>query len=130
MPAAPRPKAHCRREARPLRFGEFTLDLDGRSLSDTDGGDIPLTHSEFALLREFIRHPGRVLSRGYLLDALAGKRPDPFDRSIDMLVGRLRRKIEPDAKPPRLIVTVLGEGYKFAAPFEPRRSSSARKVRR
>src|SRR5208283_4956117 len=53
-----------------------------------------------------------------LLDALAGKRPDPFDRSIDMLVGRLRRKIEPEAKPPRLIVTVPGEGYKFAAPIE------------
>jgi len=101
----------------PLRFGGFTLDLDGCSLSNTDGGDIPLTRSEFALLREFIRHPGRVLSRGYLIDALAGKRPDPFDRSIDMLVGRLRRKIEPDAKPPRLIVTVPGEGYKFAAPI-------------
>ena len=101
----------------PVRFGDFTLDLDGCSLSNTDGGDIPLTRSEFALLREFIRHPGRVLSRGYLIDALAGKRPDPFDRSIDMLVGRLRRKIEPDAKPPRLIVTVPGEGYKFAAPI-------------
>jgi TolB-like protein len=99
----------------PVRFGDLTLDLDGCSLSNTDGGDIPLTHSEFTLLREFIRHPGRVLSRGYLLDALAGKRPDPFDRSIDMLVGRLRRKIEPDAKPPRLIVTVPREGYKFAA---------------
>ena len=101
----------------PVRFGDFTLDLDGCSLSNTDGGDIPLTRSEFALLREFIRHPGRALSRGYLLDALAGKRADPFDRSIDMLIGRLRRKIEPDAKPPRLIVTVPGEGYKFAAPI-------------
>src|SRR3984885_2132886 len=101
----------------PVRFGDFTLDLDGCSLSNTDGGDIPLTRSEFALLREFIRHPGRVLSRGYLLDALGGKRPDPFDRSIDMLVGRLRGKIEPDAKPPRVIVTVPGEGYKFAAPL-------------
>ena len=101
----------------PVRFGDFTLDLDGCSLSNTDGGDIPLTRSEFALLREFIRHPGRVLSRGYLLDALGGKRPDPFDRSIDMLVGRLRGKIEPDAKPPRVIVTVPGEGYKFAAPI-------------
>jgi TolB-like protein len=99
----------------PVRFGDFTLDLDGHSLSNTDGGDIPLTQSEFALLREFIRHPGRVLSRGYLLDALAGKRADPFDRSIDMLVGRLRRKIEPATKPPRLIVTVPGAGYKFAA---------------
>src|ERR1700685_944798 len=101
----------------PVRFGDLTLDLDGCSLSNTDGGDIPLTHSEFTLLREFIRHPGRVLSRGYLLDALAGKRPDPFDRSIDMLVGRLRRKIEPDAKPTRLIATVPGAGYKFAAPI-------------
>jgi two-component system, OmpR family, response regulator len=101
----------------PVRFGDFTFDLDGCSLSNTDGGDIPLTRSEFALLREFIRHPGRVLNRGYLLDALGGKRPDPFDRSIDMLVGRLRKKIEPDAKPPRLIVTVPGEGYKFAAPI-------------
>jgi TolB-like protein len=101
----------------PVRFGDFTFDLDGCSLSNTDGGDIPLTRSEFALLREFIRHPGRVLNRGYLLDALGGKRLDPFDRSIDMLVGRLRKKIEPDAKPPRLIVTVPGEGYKFAAPI-------------
>ena len=102
----------------PVRFGDFRLDLDGCSLSNTDGGDIPLTRSEFALLREFIRHPGRVLNRGYLLDALAGKRPEPFDRSIDMLVGRLRRKIEPDAKPPRVIVTVPGEGYKFAVPIK------------
>src|SRR3984885_6753587 len=102
----------------PIRFGDFTLDLDGCSLSNTDRGDIPLTRSEFALLREFIRHPGRLLSRGYLLDALAGKRPDPFDRSIDMLVGRLRHKFEPDAKQQRLIVTVPGEGYKFAVPIK------------
>jgi TolB-like protein len=101
-----------------VRFAAFTLDLDGRSLSRADGGDVPLTHSEFALLREFVRHPGRVLSRDYLLDALAGKRADPFDRSIDMLVGRLRRKIEPDAKRPTLIVTAPGDGYKFVAPIE------------
>ena len=97
----------------PVRFGDFALDLDGCSLSNADGGDIALSRSEFALLREFIRHPGRVLSRDYLLDALGGKRPDPFDRSIDMLVGRLRKKIEPDPKQPRLIVTVPGEGYRF-----------------
>jgi adenylate cyclase len=97
----------------PIRFGDFTLDLDGCLLSNRDGCDIPLTRSEFALLREFIRHPGRVLSRDYLLDALGGKRPDPFDRSIDMLVGRLRKKIEPDSKQPRPIVTVPGEGYRF-----------------
>jgi DNA-binding response OmpR family regulator len=79
----------------PVRFEDFTLDLDGCSLSNADGDNIPLSRSEFALLREFIRHPGRVLSRGYLLDALAGKRPDPFDRSIDMLVGRLRKRSRP-----------------------------------
>jgi TolB-like protein/Flp pilus assembly protein TadD len=102
----------------PVRFAAFTLDLDGCSLSKSDGCDVALTHSEFALLREFVRHPGPVLSRDYLLDALAGKRADPFDRSIDVLVGRLRRKIEPDAKRPTLIVTAPGEGYKFAAPIE------------
>jgi two-component system OmpR family response regulator len=95
----------------PVRFADFTLDLDGCSLSSTEGGDIPLTRSEFALLREFVRHPARVLSRDYLLDALAGKRPDPFDRSIDVLVGRLRKKIEADPKEPRLIVTVPSPSY-------------------
>jgi two-component system, OmpR family, response regulator len=94
----------------PLRFAAFTLDLDGCTLSREDGVEIPLTRNEFALLREFVRHPGRVLSRYYLLDVLAGKRADPFDRSVDVLVGRLRRKIEPDAKQPTLIVTVAGEG--------------------
>ena len=100
----------------PIRFAAFTLDLDGCVLSKQDGVEVPLTRNEFALLREFVRHPGRVLSRDYLLDALAGKRSDPYDRSIDALVGRLRRKIEPDAKRPTLIVTVAGEGYKFAIP--------------
>src|SRR5208283_4093705 len=78
-----------------------------------DGGDVALTHNEFALLREFVRHPGRVLSRDYLLDALVGRRAGPFDRGVDVLVGRLRRKIEADPKKPRLIVTVTGEGYRF-----------------
>jgi TolB-like protein/Tfp pilus assembly protein PilF len=100
----------------PLRFAAFTLDLDGCTLSREDGVEIPLTRNEFALLREFVRHPGRVLSRDYLLDVLAGKRADPFDRSVDVLVGRLRRKIEPDAKQPTLILTVAGEGYKLATP--------------
>ena len=97
----------------PVRFATFTLDLDGCSLLRADGGVVALTHSEFALLREFVRHNGRVLSRDYLLDALAGKRAGPFDRGVDVLVGRLRRKIEADPKEPRLIVTVPGEGYRF-----------------
>jgi TolB-like protein/class 3 adenylate cyclase/Tfp pilus assembly protein PilF len=97
----------------PVRFAAFTLDLDGCSLSKADGSDVPLTHNEFVALREFVRHPGRVLSRDYLLDALVGKRAGPFDRGVDVLVGRLRRKVEADPKRPRLIVTVPGEGYRF-----------------
>src|SRR5215472_9154905 len=99
----------------PLRFASYLLDLDGCALIRSDGREVVLTRSEFALLREFVRHRGRVLSRDYLLDALAGKRADPFDRSIDMLVARLRRKVEPEPKQPTLIVTISGEGYKFAA---------------
>ena len=99
----------------PVQFATFTLDLDGCSLSTADGSEVALTHSEFVALREFVCHPGRVLSRDYLLDALVGKRAGPFDRGVDVLVGRLRRKIEADPKRPRLIVTVQGSGYKFAA---------------
>ena len=111
-----------------VQFAAFTLDLDGCSLSRTDGSDIALTHNEFALLREFVRHPGRVLSRAYLLDALVGKRAGPFDRGVDMLVGRLRRKIEPDPKRPSFIVTVQGSGYKFAAQVRQQAGISAAPV--
>jgi DNA-binding response OmpR family regulator/class 3 adenylate cyclase len=98
-----------------MRFDGFTIDLAGRSLLDGNGSEVPLTRSEFALLVALARHPGRVLSRDQLLDAALGRRAEPYDRSIDVLIGRLRRKIEPDPKVPRFIVTVVGEGYKFAA---------------
>ena len=97
-----------------LSFGGFAIDLAGRSLRDCDGNEVLLTRAEFALLLALARHPGRVLSRDQLLDAALGRRAEPYDRSIDVLVGRLRRKIEPDPRVPRFIVTVLGEGYKFA----------------
>ena len=73
---------------------------------------MPLTRGEFAVLRMFVARPGRVISRDTLLDAFTD-RLEPFDRSIDVLVGRLRKKIEADPKQPRLIVTVPGEGYRF-----------------
>jgi TolB-like protein len=98
-----------------LSFDSFTIDLAGRSLRNSDGSEVPLTRSEFALLVQFVRNPGRVLSRDQLLDATAGRRAEPYDRSIDVLGGRLRRKIEPDPKVPRFMITVLGGGYKFAA---------------
>jgi probable HAF family extracellular repeat protein len=72
-----------------------------------------LTRGEFALLRVFVTRPGRVLSRDMVLNALGDRRFEPFDRSVDQQVARLRRKIEPDPKEPRLIVTVPGEGYRF-----------------
>ena len=96
-------------------FASFTLDVSGRVLFGTDGQDVPLRRSEFSLLQTFLRAPGRVLSRDHLLDAVAGRLSVPYDRSVDVLVSRLRQKIEPDPKSPRLIVTVPGVGYKFTA---------------
>ena len=101
--------------ARPLRFAGYILDLAGHSLNDSYGADIPLTRGEFGLLREFVQRPGRVLSRDHLLGTLAGRDADVYDRSIDMLVMRLRRKIELDPKRPTLIKTVPGSGYKFTS---------------
>src|SRR6516162_3709381 len=94
-------------------------------LADPVGKDIPLTHSEFGLLRAFVERAGRVLSRDQLLQLTAGRDAESYDRSVDVLVARLRRKIEPDPKHPRLIVTVPGSGYKFAAQVREARLTSA-----
>ena len=96
-----------------LRFADLVLDLDACTLARESGEAIALTRSELALLRLFVSRPGRVLSREAILNAVASRPLEPFDRSVDALVGRLRRKIEPDSKQPRLIVTVPGEGYRF-----------------
>ena len=98
-----------------LEFGEYRLDLAGHSLTDRTGREVPLTHGEFGLFRVFVRRSGRVLSRDQLLQLLSGRDAEAYDRSIDMQVVRLRRKIEPDPKRPTLIVTVPNSGYKFAA---------------
>jgi two-component system, OmpR family, response regulator len=82
------------------RFDNFTLDLASRTLSDDSGNEVPLWRSELSLLVAFLRAHGRVLSREQLLDAVSGRRAEPFDRSIDVLVGRLRRKIELERKRP------------------------------
>jgi adenylate cyclase len=96
-----------------LRFAGFILDLGACTLVCETGEAVALTRGEFALLRVFVTRPGRVLSRDALLDVLANRRFEPFDRSVDVMVGKLRRKIELDSKQPRLIVTVPGEGYRF-----------------
>jgi DNA-binding response OmpR family regulator/class 3 adenylate cyclase/predicted ATPase len=94
-------------------FDGRTVDLAGRTFLDADGREVSLTRAEFQLLAAFLRRPGRVLSRDQLRDGVAGRGTESYDRSIDMLVARLRRKIEPDPKSPRFVVTVPGEGYRF-----------------
>src|SRR5262249_23594713 len=96
-----------------LSFAGMIFDDAARSLTDASGADIPLTPSEFRLLATFLRSAGRALSRDHLLQSVSGREAEAFDRSVDVLVGRLRRKVEVDPKAPRLIVTIPGVGYKF-----------------
>jgi DNA-binding response OmpR family regulator/class 3 adenylate cyclase/tetratricopeptide (TPR) repeat protein len=98
-----------------LCFEGGRVNLAGHTFVDPNGRELPLTRSEFALLKAFICNPHRVLSRDHLRRAVVGQGVEPYDRSVDVLVGRLRRKIEPDPKAPRFILTVSGVGYKFAA---------------
>jgi DNA-binding response OmpR family regulator/tetratricopeptide (TPR) repeat protein len=98
-----------------LRFEGRSLDLAGHTFFDEKGQEVPLTRAEFMLLAALVRAPGRVLSRDQLSKAVAGRDSEPYDRAIDMLVARLRRKIEPDPKVPRFIITMSGRGYKFVA---------------
>ena len=96
-----------------LAFAGWVFDTDARTLTDGNGNECPLTPAEFNLLATFARNAGRALSRDHLLQSVAGREAETFDRSVDVLVGRLRRKIESDPKNPRLIVTVPGLGYRF-----------------
>src|ERR1051326_4017440 len=96
-----------------LCFADYRLDLTGHCLRHETRGEVMLTRGEFTILRAFAERPHRVLSRDQLMQAMTGRDAEPFDRSVDMLVARLRRKIEANPKQPRLIVTVTGVGYKF-----------------
>lgn len=95
------------------RFGSFQLDLNSRVLLK-DGQEVSLTAGEFNLLRIFVEHPNRVLNRDTLMDLMKGYERSPFDRSIDVRVTRLRRKIELDPATPEYVRTVWGEGYLFS----------------
>lgn len=94
-------------------FLNWTLNLNSRELSNPDGETVAISGGEFDLLQAFVTHPGRVLNRDQLLDLARGRDAQPFDRSVDVQVSRLRKKIEPDAKNPTLIKTVRGGGYMF-----------------
>lgn len=101
-----------------LRFAGWQLDLTKRRLISPEGALVELTTGEFELLAAFVEHPNRVLSRDQLLDLARGRTATSFDRSIDVQVSRLRRKLEPDPKVPQLIKTVRGGGYLFTPPIE------------
>ncbi|MGY9056559.1 MAG: response regulator [Alphaproteobacteria bacterium] len=102
-----------------LRIGPWLVDSAAQEVSGSDGVSLGLSTAEFRLLHAFITHPQRVLSREQLLDLTQGRSALPFDRSIDNLVSRLRRKIEVDPKNPMLIKTNWGGGYTLALPVEP-----------
>lgn len=95
------------------RFAGFILDPATRACAGPDGAELELSAGEYDMLLAFVEHPRRVLSRDQLLDLARGRQAMPFDRSVDIQVSRLRRKIEPDPKTPTLIKTVRGGGYLF-----------------
>jgi len=98
--------------ARQVHFGPFAVNLDARTLS-RDGAEITLTSGEYELLEIFVTHANRALSRDWLMDQLRGFERDPFDRSVDVRVNRLRKKIEDDPANPAYIRTQRGQGYLF-----------------
>jgi DNA-binding response OmpR family regulator len=98
-----------------FRFGNFILEPQSRTLSTKDGETIALTTGEYDLLSVLVEHPNRVLSRDDLMEHIHGRNAGPFDRAIDVQIGRLRRKIESDPANPDLIKSVRGAGYLFSA---------------
>lgn len=105
-------------EHKRYRFANWTLDVSQRSLVDASGSEAALGTAEFRLLLALVSRPGVVLTRNQLLDITAGRSAQVFDRSIDNLVSRLRRRIEDDPQQPTLIKTVWGDGYTFAGTVE------------
>ena len=96
-----------------VRFGRCTLDLGSRRMFDEAGDDVSVTPSEFELLLLFSRQPNRVLSRDAILNCVQHRDAAPFDRSVDLHIARLRRKIEIDSEKPQTLRTVRGAGYMF-----------------
>lgn len=114
MPPADGPGARATQQTQDVwRFLNWTFDLAARRLLTTQGDEVPLTSGEFDLLAVFLQHPGRVLSRDFLLEHTRGREAGPFDRTIDVQIGRLRKKLEEDSQDPKIIKSVRGAGYVF-----------------
>ncbi|VVN72089.1 Aerobic respiration control protein ArcA [Pseudomonas fluorescens] len=102
--------------AKPVKqFADWALDTDRRRLIDPSGSETLLTHGEYQLLSVFLRNSGHTLSRDQLMDQIRNREWVPNDRSIDVLVGRLRRKLHDDPAEAQLIITIHGAGYLFTA---------------
>jgi two-component system, OmpR family, response regulator len=115
--------AHAPRDPMPsavagYRFAGWRLDITARSLTDKDGAATPLSGAEFRLLAVLLAHAGQVLTRVQLMELLRGRDLDPFDRSIDQRVRRLRQILRDDARSPSIVKTVYGEGYVIGVPVE------------
>ena len=96
-----------------VRIGRCVLDLAAHRLTDEQGGEVPMSPLEFDLLKALAEHPNRALSRERILNLNSQRDWDPFDRSVDLRIMRLRKKIEPDPEHPRFIRTIRNEGYIF-----------------
>lgn len=105
-------------DARTIRFAGWTLDIAARNLRSPDGVAVALSGTEYRLLRIFLAHPNRVLSRDQLIDLMLSRDATPFDRSIDVQVSRLRHRLGEGAQEPVIVKTVRGEGYVLAVPVE------------
>ncbi|MBK0002659.1 MULTISPECIES: response regulator [unclassified Erwinia] len=109
------PNLQVTEAGRIIAFGDWQLDTTSRHLLDTQGTVVALSGAEYRLLRVFLDHPQRVLSRDRLLNLTQGRDAELFERSIDLLVSRLRQRLREDAREPLLIKTVRSEGYVLAA---------------
>ncbi len=96
-----------------IPFGQCRLDMESHRLLDLDGETVSITEMDFQVLKLFAENPGRTLSRDQILQATRGRDWDPADRSVDIQMGRIRRKIEPDPKKPTIIKTVHSRGYVY-----------------
>lgn len=101
-----------------FRFAGWTLDAATRNLTSPQGVVVALSGTDFRLLKIFVDHPNRVLSRDQLIDLMLAREAGPYDRAIDVQVSRLRQRLGEDAKEPAIIKTVRGQGYVFAAHVE------------
>jgi len=105
-------------EGKVLRFSGWTLDMDGQFVKSENDEIVSLTAYEFQVLAALAQNSGRVLGREQILDLVAARNWDPYDRSIDVLIGKIRRKLKDDPRKPTIIKTVRNAGYLFMAKTE------------